>query len=387
MQRQINNFSRKHWADCAPDQRYTSDVVDHPDILTELFVSGTPLIDVRAPVEHRQGAFPNAFNLPLMTDKEREAVGICYKQSGQQAAIKLGHELVSGEVKAARVGAWRQYINAHPDAQLYCFRGGKRSEIACDWLRAEGINIQRVEGGYKRMRSHLIGVLESFENLLIVSGKTGSGKTRFIERFNCSVDLEGIANHRGSAFGGHLAPQPGQIDFENTVAIDYLKQNARRGKAPVLLEDEGRLIGRISLPAGLQTAMKSAPIIVLDETLDTRVNHIFDEYVVEQWQTYQAQFDNAQEPYTNYLLNAVDAIRKRLGGVAHAQVRQTMIDAMKQQAANKDQSKHKQWIEQLLVNYYDPMYEYQLSQKTERVQARGTATELSHWYHQQFTGT
>ena len=355
--------------------------------LNQIFVSATPLIDVRAPVEFRQGAFPGACNLPLLNDKEREAVGICYKQSGQAQAIELGHKLVAGEEKARRIAAWQNFIDENPGALLYCFRGGKRSELACQWLSQQGVDIQRIEGGYKRMRQYLIGVLESVGNLLIVSGKTGSGKTRFIDKFDATIDLEGIANHRGSAFGGHLAPQPSQIDFENTVAIEYLRQDRVRDHKPMMLEDEGRLIGRISLPMPLQTAMKAAPIIVLDETLETRVNHIFDEYIKAQWQTYLAQYkvrETAEEAFTDYLLTAVDAIRKRLGGVAHARVRHTMIESMKQQSVHQDQSLHKQWIKDLLVNYYDPMYEYQLANKTERVQARGTACELTDWYQNQY---
>lgn len=94
----------------------------------DIFVAGKPLIDLRAPIEFNRGAFPSSVNLPLMVDKEREKVGTCYKQQGQQAAIALGHSLVHGAVKQQRIDAWLGFLAAQPEAYLYCFRGGLRSQ-------------------------------------------------------------------------------------------------------------------------------------------------------------------------------------------------------------------------------------------------------------------
>lgn len=102
---------------------------DDTDDYAKLFLNGVPMMDVRAPVEFGKGAFPGVINLPLMTDLERHKVGTCYKQHGQQAAINLGHRLVSGEVKAARIEAWSHFARQHPEGYLYCFRGGLRSCI------------------------------------------------------------------------------------------------------------------------------------------------------------------------------------------------------------------------------------------------------------------
>ena len=110
-----------------------------------LVVEDIPLIDVRAPVEFQAGAFPNAVNLPLMNDEERRLVGICYKKKGQNSALALGHELVCGPVKAARVSAWSQFVEEHPTALLYCFRGGLRSQLSQEWAEsAIGREIQRL---------------------------------------------------------------------------------------------------------------------------------------------------------------------------------------------------------------------------------------------------
>ncbi|MCJ7765819.1 MAG: tRNA 2-selenouridine(34) synthase MnmH, partial [Thiovulaceae bacterium] len=125
-----------------------------------IVLNRTPLIDVRAPVEFDNGAFSNTVNLPLMNDEERRLVGICYKKSGNEEAVKLGHKLVSGRIKEERLGAWSDFIASHPDALLYCFRGGERSKISQEWLSGAGTKIIRLKGGYKAFRNYLITELE-----------------------------------------------------------------------------------------------------------------------------------------------------------------------------------------------------------------------------------
>ncbi len=141
------------------------------------------MMDMRAPLEFAKGAFPGAHSLPLMTDEERAAVGRCYKREGQQAAITLGHELVSGEVKARRLAAWVDFARRHPSGYLYCFRGGLRSQTVQQWLREAGIDYPLVLGGYKAMRRFLLEELErsvAAADIVLVAGKTGTGKTRVI---------------------------------------------------------------------------------------------------------------------------------------------------------------------------------------------------------------
>ncbi len=180
-----------------------------------------------------------------MSDAERAQVGICYKQQGQDAAIKLGHQLVSGELKAQRLAQWAAFARQHPQGYLYCFRGGLRSQTVQRWLREEGIDYPLVIGGYKAMRRFLLEELErslASASFVLVSGKTGTGKTRVIAHLARAVDLEGLANHRGSSFGQMPTPQPSQIDFENGLSIALLRLLAK-SSGPIFLEDEGRLIG------------------------------------------------------------------------------------------------------------------------------------------------
>nr|HPQ97141.1 tRNA 2-selenouridine(34) synthase MnmH [Thiolinea sp.] len=221
--------------------------------LHAVLVAGRPLLDVRAPVEFAAGAFPGATNLPLMNDAEREAVGRCYKQAGQDAAIALGLEQVSGAVKTQRIAAWKTFLEALPaqDRVLYCFRGGLRSRIAQQWiLEHTGMACPRIKGGYKAMRRYLLDQLDVLPGRFqgwVLSGRTGSGKTRFLNGFRQQIDLEGLANHRGSAFGPNVTPQPTQIAFENALAIALLRQQDAGWQA-LLFEDESRNIGSVHLP-------------------------------------------------------------------------------------------------------------------------------------------
>ena len=156
---------------------------DNSSNYRDIFLNDIPLMDMRAPVEFTKGAFPNAINLPLMTDIERQKVGTCYKQHGQEAAIALGHQLVGGKVKAERVEAWSAFARANPHGYLYCFRGGLRSQIVQQWLKDAGIDYPRVFGGYKAMRTFLIETTQQAVaecDFVIVGGMTGTGKTEVI---------------------------------------------------------------------------------------------------------------------------------------------------------------------------------------------------------------
>jgi tRNA 2-selenouridine synthase len=210
----------------------------------KLFLEARPLIDVRAPIEFTKGAFPSATNLPLMKDSEREKVGTCYKLQGQASAIELGHSLVKGAIKEQRVEAWVGAIKTNPNSYLYCFRGGLRSQLSQQWIREAGADIPYIQGGYKALRTLLIQTLESstaLSSMLILSGRTGSGKTDFLQLRDEAVDLERLANHRGSSFGKNLDPQPSQINFENQLAIAMLQHQTKQHRH-LLLEDESFLI-------------------------------------------------------------------------------------------------------------------------------------------------
>ena len=345
---------------------------DNSDDYKSIFLSGAPLMDVRAPVEFNKGAFPTAVNLPLMNDIERQKVGTRYKSHGQQSAIALGHELVSGEVKAKRIRDWQKFAQKHPQGYLYCFRGGLRSQLSQQWLESEGGNpYPRVIGGYKAMRTFLIDTLESAVaecSFVVVGGLTGTGKTEVLEQLANAIDLEGHANHRGSSFGKHATPQPAQINFENALAIDFLKKRDG-GLGEFVLEDEGRHIGSCNIPLSLHEKMKAVPLVWLEDCTEGRVERILDDYVVKLRREFETQLGEEEgfNAFSHRLRQSLDNIYKRLGGERHKRLAQIMDSALAQQGLNGNVDRHREWIAQLLNDYYDPMYRFQRSQKAERI--------------------
>jgi tRNA 2-selenouridine synthase len=342
-----------------------------------IFREDIPLIDVRAPIEFQAGAFSQASNLPILDDAQREQVGICYSESGPESATRLGHDLVSGKDRDSKLALWVAFLLEHPNALLYCFRGGQRSTIACEWLKAEGFEIRKVEGGYKALRGCLLSTIENLPPLVIVAGKTGSGKTEFLKQFHQAIDLEGLANHRGSAFGRHISAQPTQLNFENQLAIQFLKLAQHPS---VFVEDEGRMIGKVHLPPPLQEKMQTAPIALLEDSISARAERIYQEYIELQWREYEAHFaGRAVEEFSRYLIDAVNAIRKRLGNTAHDEVRGSVLAALKHQEQVGSLVAHREWIFLLLADYYDPMYNYQLEKKAKRIKITGSRDVVTDW--------
>ncbi len=343
-----------------------------------IFLGDVPLIDTRAPVEFAKGAFPSSASLPLMTDIERAQVGTCYKQQGQSAAIELGHRLVSGEVKAQRVAAWVDFARRNPQGYLYCWRGGLRSQICQQWLREAGCDYPRISGGYKAMRRFLIDEFERIcaeRPLLLLGGRTGGNKTALVEALPQGVDLEALANHRGSSFGRRPGGQPTQLSFENGLAIALLKAEHEapvQAGRPILLEDEGRLVGRCALPLPLLKAMEHSPILVLEVPLEERVEHSYRNYILHKLAEWQRQQDEAAgfEAFAEDLTQSLYRVRKRLGGVGYREIGAQLAQALDSHR-NGNPEPHRDWIRRLLVDYYDPMYDYQLGKRAARVKFRG----------------
>ncbi len=352
------------------------------NLFRSLLLNNTPLMDVRAPVEYARGAFPCAENLPLLEDVERQRIGTCYKQEGQDAAIALGHRLVQGETKQARIERWQAWLAAHPGAWLYCFRGGLRSAIVQQWLAEAGTPCPRVPGGYKAMRQFLVETIEraSACQLLVIAGATGCAKTHLLRRLPDGVDLEGHARHRGSAFGALLGGQPSQIDFENALAIDLLRLEQRQGTARVVLEDESHAIGSLSVPFVLYSAMKLAPIALIEEPLDVRADTILNDYIRSNLADFErADPEHAFARFAQYLLGSLDRITRRLGGERHVELRRLMEDALAAQERTGATEEHRRWITRLLQDYYDPMYRHQLAKRLDRVVFRGSGSEFLAW--------
>jgi len=339
----------------------------------------TPLIDVRAPVEFEKGAFPFAVNLPLMNNEERHLVGIAYKNEGHDAAVALGNTLVKETVKEERVNAWLDFMQTHPEAKLYCFRGGERSKISQEWIAEAQRDIVRLKGGYKAFRAYLMEETEhSVEHFepVILGGRTGSGKTILLNRLENAVDLEGLANHRGSSFGRKVVEQPTQINFENALAYDLI-QKLDRGFSKLIFEDEGEYIGRLYMPKTLATYLSNAPLIILETTTRERVEITFDEYIVSAQNDHREVYgQDYLEKWNESIHAAMFRIKRRLGGERYKAVCQLFDEAVAEQKKSTSLEKYKVWIEYLLREYYDPMYDYQIEKNASRIIFRGNEKEI-----------
>lgn len=343
----------------------------------QIVLTQTPLIDVRAPIEFGKGAFPGAMNLPLMQDIERQQVGLCYKQHGQQMAIELGHKLVNETVRIPRIQAWCEFKQQQPSALLYCFRGGLRSRISQQWIAEAGVEIVRLQGGYKAFRHYLMTQLNQLTSDLshsiqpwVLAGRTGCGKTPLLNSVPYSIDLEGLAQHRGSTFGKHAWAQPSQIDFEHLLAyrvIQLQQQNYRHW----LFEDEARNIGSVHLTPALFNAIKSGERILLDTPFEQRRVNILREYVTEA----QVEYPSLQV-WAEFMQSRFSRIAKRLGGVRYQQVSQLFAQAWLQQQQNNEIDGHLNWIDFLLREYYDPMYDYQLKHYPQAFAMQGDESEV-----------
>ncbi|MEL0269277.1 MAG: tRNA 2-selenouridine(34) synthase MnmH, partial [bacterium] len=244
----------------------------------------------------------------------------------------------------------------------YCFRGGMRSEIAVKWLSECGVKVNRLKGGYKNFRNWVISQHLDIENYIkdwiIIGGLTGSGKTDFLRSFKESIDLERIANHRGSAFGIRDGGQPTQSNFENILTLDYLNHKYEK----LILEDESRTIGRAGLPGFWYQKMQSSKLVILEVDDDKRAENIYHEYVYDELNN-GVNEDILLEKY----LGSLNNIKRRLGNVVYNNIKDLMKSAFRQ----NEKEIHKEWILTLLTSYYDKMYSYKLDMRKDFIVHKG----------------
>lgn len=339
----------------------------------------TPLLDVRAPVEFENGAFPNATNLPILDDEERRLIGIKYKNEGNAAAVKLGEELIGKLGKEERVAKWKEYLTQNPNALLYCFRGGQRSGISQAWLDEAGVNITRLKGGYKAFRNFLLEQTQEISanaNTLILGGRTGSGKTLLLSKIKNAIDLEGLANHRGSSFGHFISAQPAQINFENNLAYELIRFDAKNHNN-LVIEHESHNIGRAFIPKPIYENFMQGQLVILETPLERRIEITYEEYVISAINNYTKTFgEDGLEKWANDVNAGLDRIKKRLGGESHLEFNNMFGEAFGKHFEEDGAELYKKWIEKLLTDYYDPMYDYQLRKTSIPVIFRGDSEEV-----------
>ncbi len=358
-----------------------------PSQLRTLLLSQCPLIDVRAPVEFQQGHLPHAVNLPLLNDEERALIGTTYKKKGREAAVQLGYELIAGEVKAQRLSAWMKFLKKNPQAVLYCFRGGMRSQISQQWIHEAGISRPLLTGGYKRARQELLTSLQAHaqRKFLLLTGPTGSGKSQLLESVTPtypSLHLEKIAHHRGSAFGAYEGPQPVQINFENELALRFWQLEESANARALLVEDESRLIGRLAIPALMFDQLRLSPVIWIVEELEARIENIFKDYILQSpiglsllSPSSDLEFGPEDSPALKVFAryeNSLRAISKKLGGLRTQEIMADLLKSKEDWIQRKELASNREWIRKLLLAYYDPLYAASLARREVQIQFRGS---------------
>lgn len=296
------------------------------------------MVDVRAPLEYKRGHIPGAVNIPVFTDEQRALVGTEYHRKGQQPAILLGLSLIGPEL----TGRCRQLMDCSPvpvTVSLYCWRGGMRS-AAMEWLfNLIGYPTRRLGGGYKAYRRHVLEGMAVHYNLRVVSGATGSGKTEILHHLadmgEQVLDLEGLANHRGSAFGGlGMPPQPGTEHFENLIYDTLSRFNPAR---VIWVEDESVSVGNCFIPVVFYEQMKKATVYVVQVGLAERVARLVKVY---------------GDAPTEQLATALQKIKKRLGG-------DKLKPALEALAVNNLDE-----VARIALSYYDKTYLGGLNSRT-----------------------
>ncbi|MEQ1732280.1 MAG: tRNA 2-selenouridine(34) synthase MnmH [Bacteroidia bacterium] len=297
------------------------------------FIAGSKnhvVIDARSESEHAKGHIPNARNLPILCNEHRVIIGTLYKQKGREAAVHKGFELV-GPLFASFIDT-ANLLAPQRTVYIYCARGGMRSHILAWVLGMAGFKVFVLDGGYKKFRNYVLDTFTRPLNLIVLGGKTGSGKTELLNQLTNAthytpIDLEGLANHKGSAYGGIDMPAQGTHEnFENRLATLF---NSQTPQHCFVVENESMGIGQLRLPKAVYVQMQAAPIIELLLPYELRLMRIAHEY---------GELNKEQ------LITQTKTLTKRLGGLNT----QLAIDAITNNETNV-------WIA-ILMQYYDKCY-------------------------------
>lgn len=299
------------------------------------------MIDVRSPAEFAAGHIPGAVNIPLFSNEERAKVGTLYKQEGQESAILRGLEIVGPKmadfVRQAKALPYQDSLLVH------CWRGGMRSGSFGWLLTTAGLPAATLTGGYKSFRNYLLDFFAQPFQLYVLTGYTGSGKTELLQELKRKgeqvVDLEGLARHKGSVFGGMgQMDQPTSEQFQNELFRQMQEMNPSR---PIWLEDESISLGNVFIPLPFWHQLRKAPLLRIELGKEARVQRLVKEY---------GQFD------PQMLEEAIGKLTKRLGG-QHAK---KALEALQENKLEE--------VAVILLTYYDKAYELGIEKRKELLQ-------------------
>ncbi|MEM8612755.1 MAG: tRNA 2-selenouridine(34) synthase MnmH [Cyanobacteria bacterium P01_H01_bin.105] len=313
-----------------------------PQILpiTDFWQAPGPILDVRSPGEYAQGHLPQAVSFPLFSDQERAQVGTCYKQQGKETAIELGLELVGP--KMADLVKQAKRLSPERQVRVHCWRGGMRSGSVGWLLETSGLDVKLLEGGYKSFRHWVRTTLAIPRPVIVLGGMTGTGKTDILHALSRLgeqvLDLEGLANHRGSSYGAlMLPPQPSTEQFENLITEQWANFDPQR---PVWIEAESRRVGTCRVPDETMVQMEAANTLEAVRSESERLAILVNIYG-------QAE--------ANELIAATERLRKRLGGLRTQEAIQHIKRGELAAAAA------------IILTYYDRTYRHDLVRRGKQI--------------------
>jgi tRNA 2-selenouridine synthase len=301
--------------------------------------SSIPIIDVRSPGEYNKGHIPGSFNIPLFNDEERVEVGTKYKKEGRGKAILTGLNLIGPSMADKLSKALT--LARNNKLLVHCWRGGMRSESMAWLFSLGGIETEVLEGGYKSYRNYVLHKLSGPYRMIVLGGLTGSGKTLILKYLktdgNNVIDLEGLANHKGSAFGAlGQSHQPSSEYYSNILFDEWKKSDFNK---EIWVEDESKSIGSIFVPDQIYDKMQNSPVIAIIMNIKKRIPRLIEEYSIYPKEK---------------LIASVQRISKRLGG----DKTRDAIEAIE----NDDFEK----AIEITLAYYDKAYMYGLKKRPER---------------------
>lgn len=317
-------------------------------LLVEQFLSlrhSNPIIDVRSEGEFEQGHILGALNIPLLNNEERVVVGTTYKKQGQQAAIREGFRLVGPRL--ANIIQHTEKLAAGKEILVHCWRGGMRSANFSQFAAIAKIPSQILHGGYKAYRQFALDQFQKPLQIILLGGCTGSGKSEVLrtlaEKGEQILDLEKLANHKGSAFGSLMQPaQPTTEQFHNNLFEEIYKLDLSKR---IWVEDESVTIGKVFLPPAFWIHMKNSPVVQIVVAKEVRIQRLVNEY---------GQADRME------FLAAMDKIVKRLGGQHYKEAKEKLLQG--DMAGTID----------ILLTYYDKYYLGSIENKKERIKVNLT---------------
>jgi tRNA 2-selenouridine synthase len=322
----------------------------------EALKKGFKFIDVRTKSEFEEFHIPGAYNVPLFSEEERRKISEVYYSKGEKEARLLALKLVGPKLYNI-VSEVKEIKEREGRVVVYCWRGGMRSLAVSAICTLVGINVPRLIGGYREFRRYTLRRMEEIlkdKKLIVVYGPTGSGKTRILRTLKEEgfpvIDLEGLAGHRGSVFGGIGLKQPSQKMFDSLL---WLELERLKDSPVIVVEGESKRIGKLFIPEPFWKAMERGEKVSIEIPLEERIKISMEDYQVNKFSP-------------DVYLKALERIRKILGDEKYQRIKKLI-----------EEKNYPEAVRELMINYYDKLYKKSTPESVESLKAENFSQALS----------